>query len=213
MRSIRASADLLAVFLGAEKAQTWLLKNHDRIKIPIRAQFGAAINFEAGTIKRAPAVLRNSGLEWLWRIKEEPYLWRRYWADGLSLLHLLFTSVFPLAINYYWAGLRDKSAGPGLRVDVRADDHLVVVGLSGPAVSRYIDSATNSFRTALSAEKDIVVECSKMSAVDPRFVGLFLMVRKQLLGRGQRLSFIDVPPAIRRAFRLNGFDFLLPNEG
>jgi N-acetylglucosaminyldiphosphoundecaprenol N-acetyl-beta-D-mannosaminyltransferase len=207
-----SGADLLAVFLGAEKAQTWLLRNHDRIKIPVRAQFGAAINFEAGTIKRAPAILRNSGLEWLWRIKEEPYLWRRYWTDGLSLLHLVFTSVFPLAITYYWAALRETSAGPGLRVDVRADDHSIVLGLSGPAVYRYIDSAVNSFRTALSAEKDIVVDCSKMSAVDPRFVGLFLMVRKQLLGRGQKLSFLDVPPAIRRAFRLNGFDFLLPNE-
>jgi N-acetylglucosaminyldiphosphoundecaprenol N-acetyl-beta-D-mannosaminyltransferase len=206
-------ADLLAVFLGAEKAQTWLFKNHDRIKIPVRAQFGAAINFEAGTIKRAPAFLRNSGLEWLWRIKEEPYLWRRYWNDGLSLLHLLFTSILPLVIIYYWVGLKETSARPGLRVDLRVGDNSAVVGLCGPAVSKYVDSAIISFRTALSVEKDIVIECSKMSALDPRFVGLLLMVRKQLLGRRQKLSFLDASPAIRRVFRLNGFDFLLRNEG
>lgn len=205
-----SGADLLAVFLGAEKAQTWLLRNHDRIKIPVRAQFGAAINFEAGTIKRAPAVLRNSGLEWLWRVKEEPYLWRRYWTDGLSLLHLVFTSAFPLAVNHYWAGRRTASADQSLRVGLQADDRSIVVSLSGPAVSRNVDAAVDCFRTALGAEKDIVVDCSRISIVDPRFVGLFLMVRKQLLARGQGLRFRDVPPAIGRSFRLNGFDFLLP---
>ena len=106
-----SGADLLAVFLGAEKAQMWLLQNHHRIKVPVRAQFGAAINFEAGTIKRAPLILRNSGLEWLWRIKEEPYLWRRYWADGLTLLHLLFTSVIPLAAYAQFARLKGPERG------------------------------------------------------------------------------------------------------
>lgn len=207
-----SDADLLAVFLGAEKAQTWLLKNHDRIKIPVRAQFGAAINFEAGTIKRAPTALRNSGLEWLWRIKEEPYLWRRYWTDGLSLFYLLLTSAFPLAINQYWAGKRSMSAGQGLQVDVREDNRSIVISLSGPAVSRYAGSAVTGFRTALGAEKDIMVECSKMSTVDPRFFGLFLMVRKQLLIRGQTLRFLNVPVAIGRTFRLNGFDFLVSNR-
>ena len=42
-------ADLLAVFFGAEKAQAWLMHNHDRLRAPVRAQFGATINFEAGT--------------------------------------------------------------------------------------------------------------------------------------------------------------------
>ena len=56
-------------------------------------QFGATINFEAGTVRRAPPMLRSTGFEWLWRIKEEPYLWRRYWNDGKALLKLLVTCV------------------------------------------------------------------------------------------------------------------------
>jgi N-acetylglucosaminyldiphosphoundecaprenol N-acetyl-beta-D-mannosaminyltransferase len=67
----------LAVFLSASKAQAWLVQNHERIQVPVRAQLGATINFEAGTIKRAPAFVRSAGLEWLWRIKEEPNLWPR----------------------------------------------------------------------------------------------------------------------------------------
>jgi hypothetical protein len=50
----RSGADLLAVFLNAEKAQAWLLQNHARLTVPICAQFGATISFEARTVKRAP---------------------------------------------------------------------------------------------------------------------------------------------------------------
>ena len=71
-------AEFLAVALNASKGQTWLHRNHNRLQIPIRAQLGAAINFQAGTLKRAPNSFRKLGFEWLWRIKEEPYLWRRF---------------------------------------------------------------------------------------------------------------------------------------
>ena len=81
-----SQADLLAVFLSARKAQYWLLKNHDRLSVPVRVQLGATINLQVGKIRRAPLFLRKLGFEWLWRIKEEPYLWRRYLNDGVGLL-------------------------------------------------------------------------------------------------------------------------------
>jgi len=206
-----SGADILAVFLSAKKAQAWLLRNHDRIRIPVRAQFGATINFEAGTINRAPPFLRRAGLEWLWRIKEEPYLWRRYWKDGKSLLHLLLTGVLPLTVESLWARLKGVRTSGGLRIELREDDQSVVVLLCGFAIAVHIDEAINAFREALGREKAIEVDVSKTSMLDPRFFGLLLMVRKQLRGRGQDLRFIDVTPTIIRVFRRNGFEFLLSN--
>ena len=100
INQINASdADLLVVALGARKGQLWLRRNGHRLTIPVRTHLGAVINFQAGTVRRAPHVLRKLGLEWLWRIKEEPHLWRRYWHDGGVLLRLLFTRLLPLAIS------------------------------------------------------------------------------------------------------------------
>jgi N-acetylglucosaminyldiphosphoundecaprenol N-acetyl-beta-D-mannosaminyltransferase len=213
IEAINASgADFLAVFLSAKKAQAWLAQNHDRLRIPVRAQFGATINFEAGTIKRAPRFLRGAGLEWLWRIKEEPYLWRRYWADGKSLLHLLFTGVLPLMIDSLWIRIRTARTGGDLQIELCEKEHSVVVHLSGFATDVHIDKAINAFREALAKEKAIDVNVSGISMLDPRFFGLLLMVRKQLRKRGQVLRFIEVPPAIARTFRWNGFEFLLSNE-
>src|SRR5215510_2360095 len=93
-----SDADFLAVALGAAKGQAWLLQNHDRLRIPVRAHLGATVNFLGGKVRRAPAWLRVSGLEWLWRIKEEPQLWKRYVKDGAELFGLMVAHVLPLAI-------------------------------------------------------------------------------------------------------------------
>ena len=211
--TINASgADILAVFLSAKKAQAWLLQNHDSLRIPVRAQFGATINYEAGTINRAPPFLRSAGLEWLWRIKEEPYLWRRYWTDGKSLLRLLLTGALPLAVDSLWTRFRSAWTGRGLQIELREEAHAVVVRLSGLAIAVHIDEAIKAFRQALGKEKPIDVDVSRIRLLDPRFFGLLLMVRKQLRRRGQALRFIGASPAIIRAFRLNRFEFLLSDE-
>jgi N-acetylglucosaminyldiphosphoundecaprenol N-acetyl-beta-D-mannosaminyltransferase len=202
-------ADLLAVFLSADKAQKWLLRNHDRIRVPVRAQFGAVINFQAGTVKRAPHILRRLGFEWLWRIKEEPYLRNRYWTDGKALLRLLLSSAAPLGAGRLKAELAVLRRADDLRIDYAEDDESVIIHLSGYATARHAEGAISSFRDALAANKPVWLDLSRTQAVDQRFLGLFLMLRKQLSRRGGTLKLVGLTPQVSRAFRLNGFDFLL----
>jgi N-acetylglucosaminyldiphosphoundecaprenol N-acetyl-beta-D-mannosaminyltransferase len=208
--TINASrADLLAVFFGAEKAQAWLMHNHRRLRVPIRAQFGATINFEAGTVKRAPHFIRSTGFEWLWRIKEEPYLWRRYWNDGVALFHMLATSVLPLMVD---ARRKRGRKADDLFVSLKEDNTSITLALSGPAITLHADKAVQHFRNALNTKKQITVDISNTSSVDSRFFGLFLMVRKQLATQGKQLRFTGISPRVRRIFRLNRFEFLLSHE-
>lgn len=213
IRTINLSgADILIVSLSAKKAQAWLLQNHDRFQIPVRAQFGATINFEAQTVKRAPRFVRQLGFEWLWRIKEEPYLWRRYWTDGKKLLRLLLTCALPAALISAWLRSLGAWAGEGQRIELREHPDSVVVTLSGLAISQHIDEAVDCFRDALDRKKALVVNVSGARVLDPRFFGLLLMVRKRLRAKGQTLRFVGVTPSINRLFRLNGFEFLLSPE-
>ncbi|WFU18792.1 WecB/TagA/CpsF family glycosyltransferase [Bradyrhizobium sp. CB3481] len=202
-----SKADLLAVFFGAEKAQAWLMHNDARLQIPLRAQFGATINFEAGTVKRAPPLLRSTGFEWLWRIKEEPYLWRRYWSDGKALLAMLVSCVIPLML----AERRLQDVGE-LSV-TRTEDHgSVTLRLRGAAVADHVEIAIEQLRDALDSGKRVILDVSQTQHIDARFFGLLLMVRKQLASRGQTLLFEGVSARLRRIFRLNRFEFLLPQE-
>jgi N-acetylglucosaminyldiphosphoundecaprenol N-acetyl-beta-D-mannosaminyltransferase len=102
--SINASeADFLVVSLGARKGQAWIQHNLAVLNAPVISHLGAVVNFVAGSIRRAPAAFQMLGLEWLWRIKEEPQLWRRYWEDGLGALRLLVDRVLPGLINTFFA--------------------------------------------------------------------------------------------------------------
>lgn len=203
-------ADLLTVFLSARKAQGWLLQNHHRIRAPFRAQFGATINVQAGVVKRAPLMVQRIGFEWLWRVKEEPYLWRRYFKDGLSLLHVCATQVLPLSIGRVWRSLTGHDLREGLRITQgSASETSLTLMLSGAATERHIGAAIMCFRNALATQKAIVIDLSQTSAIDQRFLGLLLMLRKQLVQRGDRLTFSGATRRTRMLFRMNGFEFLL----
>ena len=213
IEQINASdADFLIAALGAQKGQLWLQHNHHRLGVPVRAHLGAVINFQARTVRRAPAWLKHLGLEWLWRIKEEPYLWQRYFGDGLVLLRLLVTNVLPLAVR----ALRHRLGGdpePDLLVLKARTDKAVTLSLVGAATARQVDKATPCLREALATKDRVVIDVSRTRHIDARFFGLLLMLRKQLVERGARLTFTGVSRPIEKMFRLNGVGFLLSAGG
>ncbi|WP_312028340.1 WecB/TagA/CpsF family glycosyltransferase [Aquabacterium sp. J223] len=86
----RSGADFLVVALGAQKGQAWILHNLPRLKPPVVSHLGAVVNFVAGAVRRAPPWMQRTGLEWLWRIREEPGLVKRYAGDGLALARLVW---------------------------------------------------------------------------------------------------------------------------
>ena len=204
-----SKADFLVVALGSKKGQAWLLKNYGRLKIPVRAHLGATAGFQAGTVKRAPRWMQKLGIEWFWRILEEPQLWRRYCNDGLVLAQLLLTRVLPLMALRAWHTFRRRRERDVFFIESTEDQESVVLRPKGLADAKHINAAVSSFRAAMTVNKHIVINFAGTRLIDTRFLGLLLMLHKQLSGRGFRLTFTAVPPHIRRLFRLNGFEFLL----
>ena len=204
-----SNADFLAVALGAKKGQAWLLKNHDRLKIPVRVHLGATINFQAGTLKRAPAGMRKLGLEWLWRIKEEPQLWRRYWDDGVVLLRLILTQVIPLAVLARWHRLTQRGKAQELLIQRAEAYSSVILSIKGDATAQNLPIALASFKDAAAAKKHVVINFATTCLIDARFLGLLLMLNKLLKRQQFHLELTQVPRQIERIFRLSGFGFLL----
>lgn len=102
LANINASgADFLIVALGAAKGQAWIEHNLASLQVPVVSHLGAVVNFVAGGIKRAPRWMQKSGLEWVWRVREEPALWKRYWSDGTALIWLLINRTVPFLYYKY----------------------------------------------------------------------------------------------------------------
>jgi N-acetylglucosaminyldiphosphoundecaprenol N-acetyl-beta-D-mannosaminyltransferase len=210
LNEINASeAQLLAISLGAKKGQSWLLRNHDLLRVPVRLHFGAAINFEAGAVRRAPQFMRRAGLEWLWRIKEEPYLWARYAHDGIALLTLLLTRIAPLALSHLRHRLVDRLREDGLNISHSQELDKVVLRLSGEATARTVAEARRSFERALRAGNSVALDCSELNVVDARFLGMLMEFHRQLRNRALHLHLFNAPRRVATALRQNGLSALL----
>lgn len=83
VKRINASgAGIIFVGLGCPKQEYWMAAHRGRINA-VMIGVGAAFDFHAGTVKRAPKWMRENGLEWLHRLLSEPRrLWKRYLATN-----------------------------------------------------------------------------------------------------------------------------------
>ena len=81
-----SGANVLLVGVGAPKQEKWIMKYRDRMpKVDVFMGLGATIDFEAGTLQRAPKILQTCGMEWFYRFLKEPKrLFRRYFVDDIS---------------------------------------------------------------------------------------------------------------------------------
>jgi len=86
----RSQARIVWVGLGCPKQEAWMLAHRDRIRA-VMVGVGAAFDFHAGTVKRAPQWMQDSGLEWLYRLSQDPRrLAKRYFVgNSVFLLAML----------------------------------------------------------------------------------------------------------------------------
>ena len=87
---IKASKpDILIVGLGCPKQEKFMYHHCKELGVPISFGLGASFDFEAGNIKRAPRWMANHGLEWLFRITQDPKrMAKRYLVDDRKILGL-----------------------------------------------------------------------------------------------------------------------------
>jgi exopolysaccharide biosynthesis WecB/TagA/CpsF family protein len=88
----QTDATVLVIGVGAPKQEKWAFKYKDRLfRIQLFMSLGATIDFEAGTLKRAPAIFQKLSLEWFYRLCMEPKrLAKRYLMDDLVFFYYLF---------------------------------------------------------------------------------------------------------------------------
>ena len=68
----RAKPDVLWVGIGVPKQEKWMARMRDKLDVPVMAAVGAAFDFHAGRISQAPSWMQDRGLEWTYRIAQEP---------------------------------------------------------------------------------------------------------------------------------------------
>lgn len=92
-----AKPDILILALGCPKQEYLAYELKDKMNVPITFCLGATLDFAAGNVKRAPRWMADAGLEWLFRIMQEPRrMFKRYiledWKFAFMFIRYLFKS-------------------------------------------------------------------------------------------------------------------------
>ncbi len=86
----KSNANLVLVGRGCPRQERWVAQHVGTIDAPMMA-IGAAFDFFAGNIHHAPQWMQNMGLEWFYRLIQDPEkLWKRYLTTNFYFLYLFF---------------------------------------------------------------------------------------------------------------------------
>ncbi len=75
----QSHADIVLVGMGQPLQEQWVAEHRDQLETPVVMAVGGLFDFYAEKVSRAPLWLRELGMEWTWRLIQEPgRMWKRY---------------------------------------------------------------------------------------------------------------------------------------
>ena len=203
-----SDADFVVVSLGAKKGQAWIEHNRERLTAPLVSHMGAVVNFAAGSVQRAPVMWQRLGLEWLWRIKEEPTIWRRYAGDGVRLLGMMVTQVLPYAVSLR---TRSKVDHDTATITCTTESQVGRIVLAGPWTHHNLDPLRAALTRCDTLCTRLQISLHRVDCVDSALIGLLLLAKGRYPAPGG-LALEGASPKVAAIFRRNGVGYLLKDQ-
>jgi len=190
-----AEPDMLFVAFGCPKAEKWIAMHYRALGVPLVMGVGATIDFLAGRMRRAPLWMQRGGLEWLYRMIQEPRrLFKRYLTDLRQ---------FSGAILRQWWLLRIGTRKGTTRISLGVlNENWQRVEVSGCLNRKGVERDAMLWNRVLNTERDCLLALAGVTAIDSAGVALLIQLKRQLLSIGRQLVLQSASPAVRRALRL-----------
>lgn len=195
-----ARPDILLVAFGNPKQEKWIGMHARDLQVPVAIGVGGTLDFIAGKTKRAPAWMQKSGLEWIYRLLQEPRrLWKRYVVDLFG-----FGTFF---VRQWWIMRGQTSISPTL-------PHSPVIMLENKAILKVagrLDRANQSgfvtnAEAALAQTPFLIVDLSAAAFIDSAAIGSFVALAKKARDAGGDVRLAAVPEPINRTLALIKLD-------
>jgi N-acetylglucosaminyldiphosphoundecaprenol N-acetyl-beta-D-mannosaminyltransferase len=193
-----AKPDILLVAFGCPKQEKWIFMHYREMGIPCAIGVGATIDFLAGKFKRAPRWMAALGMEWIFRMAQEPgRLVGRYARDLVFLFLQLGRELLGLGRELPL----DASSAPPFP----ANENLEVLEWKGA-----LTASRRQFFPSPKGDRPFIIDLSAVTSVDHVGLGTLLRAMRPAWA-GSIPSCIARPsPAVTRAFAVTGLGRILP---
>jgi N-acetylglucosaminyldiphosphoundecaprenol N-acetyl-beta-D-mannosaminyltransferase len=165
----------------------------------------------AGTVQRAPKAVSSMGLEWIWRILQEPKLFSRYAADGLILLRVL--------ISRFWLWRQFLSRQKSFNhndgestVTQHENDEEIVLSFGRNLQLTPATPLCKMFSSCVLSKKNIRLDFQQTEFASGAFLALLLILLKHQRYNGSQISTSNACGNILKLLKLFCFREGLPNQ-
>lgn len=195
-----AQPDILLVALGNPKQEKWIRYYGPQVKVPVMMGVGGSLDFIAGKLRRAPGWMQNSGLEWLYRLVQEPgRLWKRYVTDLF-----VFTALFARQL---WVMRRRFFSQPGLPfTDIFLMKDATILNVQGQLTVNNLDEFRETSRRVLAVAPNVIVDLEKATFLDSAAIGALVGLAKEANATGGQLWLVGVPTPILNTLKMLRLD-------
>jgi N-acetylglucosaminyldiphosphoundecaprenol N-acetyl-beta-D-mannosaminyltransferase len=204
--------DLLFVAFGCPKQEKWINMHYRHLGVPVSIGVGATLDFLAGTFKRAPVWMQKTGLEWLFRLLQEPKRLAKRYGRGLW--------IFGRAILRQAKELREQRRS--IPKEARPSNASAIIPTArGPAIleapARLDAAAAPDLITPwleTMSDRPVVLDLTRTEFIDSTGIGLLVRLRKRAREVDLPLLLASPTPAVTAALqlmKLESFFDLEPN--
>ena len=189
-----ARPDVVLVSFGCPKQEKWMARNYQALGVPVCIGVGATIDFLAGQVRRAPRWMQRTGLEWTYRLVQEPRrLFRRY-AEDLRYFGGAILAQWWRTRRWGWMWPRAGSVAiTGL------SPRWLCARVAGHLDRRAIERAAETWRQIGDERYDCLIDLAGVDFIDSTGAALLVARQKQMHRAGRRLVLFKPSAPVRRS--------------
>lgn len=204
----KSGAHILLIGFGNPKQELWFERNRNRLKVPVSIGIGGTYEFISGTISRAPEWMQKRGLEWIFRLTQDPKrLWRRYLLDLIKFSYMVIPSIMGYQMRRLCGRLsRCRYTSHKDRSTILQESMsgvLKVISfpyrLDGPFLDQFRDEILGKTTIA----PNTILDLNHTFIMDASGLGFMLQLWHQCHTTGTRLYMMGVRPSMIRLLKQN----------
>lgn len=192
-----AKPDLLFVGFGCPKQEKWINMHYQRLGVPVCIGVGGTIDFLAGHRRRAPVWMRKAGVEWIYRMAQEPRrLFKRYCHD---------LWYFGMAIVRQWWRLRSRPQAPvndATATPVGQEPSSKLIRMPARLDGEAVQHGSQLWKHALEGSDSCLLDLSAVEFIDSTGIGLLIRLQKRARLEENQLILLGASSSVRRALEL-----------
>lgn len=194
-----AAPDILLVALGCPKQEKWIYQHYRSLGVPCSIGVGATIDFLAGKVHRAPPWIAAIGLEWVFRLVQEPRrLAGRYLADIVFLVSQFIRERQGAIIS----SLSPQSSAPQ-KIIIERD--LEILRWSGPLIVGTVDRMS-----VPSYNGPFIVDISGVTLIDSHGLGHLLQILRKAWKHGVVCCYLSPATKVRSIMEMTRLERVIP---